>query len=76
MIKTENMTINGKAYIRTWSDANMMIERDGALYEEAIDPAELGRVYTETDTAIIYEDAEATEDDYIAALAKLGVQDD
>lgn len=76
MIKTENMTINGKAYTRTWSDTNMMIERDGALYEEAIDPAEMGRTYTETDTEIVHENIEATEEDYLAALAKLGVQDD
>ena len=76
MIKKDPMTINGKAYIRTWSDENMMIERDGAMYEEAIDPAELGRVYTETDTEIVHENIEATEEDYLAALAKLGVQDD
>ena len=30
----------------------MMIERDGVRYSEAIDPAELGRVYTETDEPI------------------------
>lgn len=29
-----------------------MIERDGVRYSEAIDPAELGRVYTETDEPI------------------------
>ena len=52
MLKTEIVTFNGKAYIRTWSDQNMMIERDGALYEEAIDPAEMGRTYTETNQPI------------------------
>ena len=30
----------------------MMFERDGVRYSEAIDPAELGRTYTETDEAI------------------------
>lgn len=75
MIKTENMTINGKSYIRTWSDTNMMIERDGAMYEEAIDPAELGRVYTETDTEIVHENMEATEEDYLAVLERFGVDD-
>lgn len=49
MIKTENLTINGKAFVRTYSDAGYMIERDGVQYSEAIDPAELGRTYTETD---------------------------
>ena len=52
MIVTENMTINGKAFIRTYSDANMLIERDGVRYSEALDLAELNRVYTETDEPI------------------------
>jgi len=54
MIKTEAMTIGTKAFIRTYSDAGMMIH--GGLpeadYAEAIDPAELGRTYTETDIPI------------------------
>lgn len=49
MIKSEQMTINGKKFVRTWSDDGMMIERDGALYDEAYDPADSGRTYTETD---------------------------
>jgi hypothetical protein len=32
----------------------MMLERDGSLYEEAIDPISSGRIYTETDQAIIH----------------------
>ncbi len=52
MIIIENITINGRECIRTYSDAGMLIERDGARYEEAIDPAELGRVYTETNEPI------------------------
>lgn len=39
---------DGVVLNRTYSDAGMMIERDGVRYSEAIDPAELGRVYTET----------------------------
>lgn len=74
MIKTESITINGVEYIRTWSDLFMMVERDGALYEEAIDPINSGRTYTETDHPIIREEEEATEDDYLAALARLGVE--
>lgn len=54
MIKTETVTINEKEYTRTWSDNNMMIEReDGALYEEALDPVDSGRTYTETDQEIM-----------------------
>ena len=48
MLKTEKVIYSGKEYIRTWSDKDMMIERDGALYEEAIDPVDSGRTYTET----------------------------
>lgn len=36
----------------TYSDSEMMIERDGIRYSEAIDPAELNRVYIETDEPI------------------------
>ena len=65
MIKTENMTINGKDFVRTYSDAGMMVERDGVRYSEAIDPAEFNRVYTETDAPIEGEGGEgdvATDD--------------
>lgn len=53
MIKTETIVINGQEYTRTWSDNHMMIERDGSLYEEAIDPIDSGRTYIETDQEII-----------------------
>lgn len=54
MIKTENITISGKAFIRTYSDKGMMIHGGSpeADYAEALDPAELGREYTETDIPI------------------------
>lgn len=52
MITTENMTINGRVLIRTYSDSGYRIERDGVRYDEAVDPAEFGRTYTETDERI------------------------
>lgn len=52
MIKTENLTINGRAFVKTYSDEGYMVERDGVRYSEAIDPAEFGRTYTETDEKI------------------------
>ena len=54
MIKTETVTINGRQFIRTCSDRGMMIHGGSpeADYSEALDPAELGRTYTETDTPI------------------------
>lgn len=54
MIKTETITIGDKQYVRTYSDAGMMIHGGSpeADYDEAVDPAELGRVYTETEIPI------------------------
>lgn len=43
---------------RTYSDLNMMIERDGVRYSEAVDPAKLNRVYTETDEPVETVEAE------------------
>lgn len=43
---------DGVVLNRTYSDLNMMIERDGVRYAEAIDPAELGRLYVETDEPV------------------------
>ena len=52
MIVTEQLIINDKQFTKTYSDQNMMIERDGVQYSEAIDPTEFGRTYTETDIPI------------------------
>lgn len=54
MTRTDGVVLN-----RTYSDSGYCIERDGCIYEEAIDPAELNRVYTETD--ILIETDESTE---------------
>lgn len=54
MIQTETLTIGEKQYVRTYSDAGMMIH--GGVpegdYSEAVDPAELERTYVETDIPI------------------------
>ena len=55
MIKTELITVDNRQLRRTWSDAGFMIERDGEMYSEAVDPAEFDRVYTETDVPVEYE---------------------
>ena len=62
MIKTETLTIGGKQFIRTYSDSGYMIHGGSpeADYSEALDPAELGRTYTETTTPI--EDETSAED--------------
>ena len=54
MIVQEHFTVNNKEFIRTYSDAGMMIH--GGMpegdYSEACDPAEYNRTYTETDIPI------------------------
>ena len=53
-IKTETLIINNKQYIRNYSDAGFMVYGGvpEADYSEAIDPANLGRTYIETDIPI------------------------
>ena len=71
MIKTELITVDNRQLRRTWSDVGFMIERDGTVYSEAVDPIDSGRLYEET--TILLEDEEATIDDYQQALSELGV---
>ena len=75
MVITEYYKIraDGVALNRPYSDKGMMIERDGVRYDEAIDPAELNRQYTETDEPIETV-GEATEEDYQNALREMGVK--
>lgn len=62
MIKQENLQINGQEFIRTYSDDNKYVVRDGVSYSEAVDPAEFNRLYTEGD---VIPDEETTEEDYV-----------
>lgn len=67
MIKVETVTINGRTFIRTYSDSGYMIKQDGtgALYSEAVDPDDSGRTYTETDELI---EGETDTEDYKTAF--------
>lgn len=47
MIKTEVYSLGGMSITRTWSDDGRYVVRDGISYEEANDPTDLGRTYTE-----------------------------
>ncbi len=49
MIIQEHFDVNGRDFIRTYSDANRYVVREGIEYSEACDPAEFGRTYTEGD---------------------------
>ena len=63
MIIQEHIRIDERDFIRTYSDLGMMIH--GGLpegdYIEAVDPAELGRTYTETNIPIEREEADPEE---------------
>lgn len=52
MIRTEELVVDERTLVKTCSDAGYKIERDGVRYNEAIDPIETGRTYTETDEKI------------------------
>ena len=47
MIRTEIFYINKREFIRTYSDEERYVVRDGVSYYEACDPSEFGRTYTE-----------------------------
>lgn len=47
MIIQEHFTVNGQNFIRTTSDDDRYVVRDGVSYSEACDPAEFNRQYTE-----------------------------
>lgn len=66
MIVREHIEIDGHDYIRTYSDAGMLIYGGSpeADYEEAIEPAEYERAYTETDIPIGGNDEISMEEAY------------
>lgn len=49
MIVQEHFDVNGRDFIRTYSDAGRYVVGNGVEYSEACDPAEFGRQYTEGD---------------------------
>lgn len=63
---------DGVVLNRTFSDAGMMIEREGVRYAEAIDPAELVRTYTETDEPVPGEELTDSQALYILTGGEYG----
>lgn len=49
MIIQEHFDINGRDFIRTYSDENRYVVRENISYSEACDPAEFNRQYIEGD---------------------------
>ena len=74
MIIQTTKEINGVVYDYAHSDSGYMIEREGVLYSEAVDPLDSGRVYTETEEPIENGTDEATVEDYQEALKEFGVK--
>ena len=74
MIKTDILIINNVQFVRTYSDSGHYVVRDGVSYEEAIDPAELGRTYEEGD--IITYDEQPSDDASEVLDILLGGADD
>lgn len=60
MIQQETINFNGRLLVRTYSDAGKKIiqQETGWVYDEAVDPLDMHRVYTESE-----EDIEQSEDD-------------
>lgn len=79
-IKTETYELNGRSFVRTWSDNHRFVVGGcpEGQYVEAHDPAEFGRTYVEGE--LIPRDEweddpnEATIEDFEQALADLGVR--
>lgn len=75
MIKKEfyKTRSDGVSLYKTYSDSNYLIKQveTNSLYQEAIDIENAPYTYEETDILI---EEEATEQDYLEALAKLGVK--
>ena len=72
---------SGAERVKAYSDKNVMIERDGALYSEADDFAYQQRVYTETDIPAESDidpqpETDLTVNDTLEMLNELGVNTD
>lgn len=60
MVKTENITINGKEFKKTYSDEGYYIQKKGTeqVYSEAIDIPSAKYEYVETDKKIEQQEEE------------------
>lgn len=74
MIQSETISND---LIRHYSDAGLRIEQveTGKVYDDAVDMIPCAYTYRETDEPIGGEDEDAAEEDYLSALASLGVSE-
>lgn len=63
-IKTENVIIRGVSFVHTYSDAGHKVKQaeTGYLYDDAYDPINSGRTYTESDEYISTQGATTAEE--------------
>lgn len=76
MIRTETLIIDNREFTHTWSDEGRYVVRDNIAYEDACDPSEFGRTYTEGDLIPIEPEQEQPEQDpyAIAGRIMMGVE--
>ena len=67
MIVQEHFEVNGRDFIRTYSNMGFKVHGGSpeSDYDEATDPAEFGRTYTETDIPI---EADGTAEEIVEIL--------
>lgn len=61
-IVVEQFYVGERLFNRTYSDAGRAVVRDGVAYDEACDPAEYNRTYTEGDLLDTGEEEDEAED--------------
>ena len=60
---------DGVRLYRTYSSEGMKIECDGVLYDEAVDPENSGRIYTESDVpADVYQEPELSAEEALSII--------
>lgn len=71
MIVTEQVTINGRQFTHTYSDEGRYVVRDDVAYEDAMDPTEFGRTYTEGDLIPVEEETDIPTDEEYAEAGRI-----
>lgn len=71
MIVQKIVKIDNMDYIKTYSSNHKMIEREGILYDNAIDPVSANRVYIETDIETSSSDFERVKEEKKSLLKKM-----
>ncbi len=74
MIQSETISND---LIRHYSDTGLRIEQveTGRVYDDAVDAIPCSYTYRETDEPVVSGDEDAAEEDYLSALASLGVSE-